>query len=135
MENKEILEVIFDYIIPKSTEFDMISAAELINDEKESITNNPDLVRITASYSTRIIKTKKLKDQIIELFNLEKRKNLRIYNSIILFVFKLYYSNQRVLEKIGEQSSPPFPSGNILEETDLLLFEDVYLRGKVYRDS
>ena len=135
MENKKIIEIIFDFIIPQSKEFDMISSAELIDDEKKNILNNIDLIQTVKSYSKNVEKEENLEKQIIQLFQIEKRNNSRLYNEIILFVFKLYYSNQKVLKKIGKQSTPPFPNGNILEETDLLLFEDVYLRGKIYRDS
>ena len=71
---------------------------------------------------------------ISNALNVLKKNDLREYNSIIFLVFEFYYSNTQILENISKQPVPPFPKGKLIEESDLLIFEDVYLRGKIFRD-
>ena len=63
-----------------------------------------------------------------------KKTSFRMYNSLIISVFEVYYSAPEILEKISVLSVPPYPEGKFIEESDLLIFEDVFIRGKIYKD-
>lgn len=64
----------------------------------------------------------KLKRELFEFFHLLKSQ-----------IINCYYQNSCVLEAIGLDARPPFPSGNSLEQGDLTLLEPVYNRGRIYR--
>lgn len=49
-------------------------------------------------------------------------------------IFEVYYQSDRVLEAIGLGARAPFPEGYDVKEGDLTLLEEVYLRGRIYRD-
>lgn len=63
-----------------------------------------------------------------------KRKNYRLINEISVLLCECYYSNIEALKKINLPTNPPFPDGNIIQNIDLSILEDVYNRGKKYRD-
>lgn len=129
-----ILQAILDCIIPSSDEFGMKGAWELINGDVKDFDQKTPLNILVESFVINNNSKNSLKDQVSEYLNFEKKNNPRLYNEVIFYVFKLYYSNQKVLEKISIQPSPPFPKGSIIEESDLLIFGDVFLRGKIYKD-
>lgn len=70
------------------------------------------------------------KKDVIQLF---KKKSKRHFNEIVFKVITYYYTNEKVLSVISSQSVPPFPKGNFVKEGDLLLFEDVFLKGNIWR--
>jgi hypothetical protein len=45
-----------------------------------------------------------------------------------------YYQQDRVLEGLGMEARPPFPTGYRVEQGDLSLLKPVIARGKIYRD-
>lgn len=45
-----------------------------------------------------------------------------------------YYQQDRVLEGLGMEVRPPFPSGYRVEQGNLSLLQPVIARGKIYRD-
>jgi hypothetical protein len=45
-----------------------------------------------------------------------------------------YYQQDRVLEGLGMEARPPFPTGYQVEQGDLSLLKPVIARGKIYRD-
>lgn len=63
-----------------------------------------------------------------------KRKNFRLLNEISVLLCECYYSNIEALKNINLPINPPFPEGNIIQNIDLSILEDVYNRGKKYRD-
>ena len=72
-----------------------------------------------------------------EIFSVEKFKknNFKLIYDLSLEVLKFYYTNESVLKVISKNSLPPFPNGNQIDKGDLLLLEDVFNKGKVYRES
>jgi hypothetical protein len=73
-----------------------------------------------------------LKDrlEILDTVKLTHRKEI---NKIAKSLVESYFIQPKVLRLIGIEVSPPFPCGNTLEDGDLSLLEDVYLRGRIYR--
>jgi len=62
-----------------------------------------------------------------------KNKNLRNLNQIAILLCECYYTDEKVLGKLGLPVEAPFPKGNILNEIDLTILGDVYNRGKIYK--
>ena len=46
-----------------------------------------------------------------------------------------YYQQDRVLEGLGMEARPPFPTGYRVEQGDLSLLKPVIARGKICRDT
>jgi hypothetical protein len=136
--NKQLLQALFEYIIPSSQKLDMPSAAFIalsnirFNDEDIQVFRNAinEITEITYSQfnSTRLQYDKM--DQVLDHF---KKNSKRLYNEVAFKVFNYYYTDVNILRKIGNNSVPLFPDGNVIPDDDLLIFEDVYLRGVIYR--
>ena len=62
-----------------------------------------------------------------------KIKNSVMFNQLATQILHYYYTNIEVLKAIGFLSIPPFPEGNFVEEGDLLLLEQVFLKGRIFR--
>ena len=54
--------------------------------------------------------------------------------SLIFHTYAGYYQEGRVLEGLGLDPRPPFPTGHILEPFDATLLDAVRRRSKLYRD-
>ncbi len=136
-----ILTELFDFVIPPGKEGQLPGAGFLC--KMDILFSSEDL-----SFFTEIVK--QLSDDSNSIFGKEfvclstdecrdllrrfQKKSLRSFNELAFKIINYYYTNDRILEAIGIKSRPPFPDGNYVEEGDLLLFEDVYLRGQVYRE-
>jgi hypothetical protein len=53
---------------------------------------------------------------------------------LALDIVTCYYQQDRVLEGLGMEARPPFPTGYQVEQGDLSLLKPVIARGKIYRD-
>ena len=62
-----------------------------------------------------------------------KSQNIRLFMDFVANLLRAYYTSIKVLEVINSGSTPPFPSGNFLENDDWEILEPVFKRGKVYR--
>ena len=140
-EEKETLQMLLILIIPSSEDGKMPSAAAVgfIN----YLDNNIQISWLQEGLLKIIEESqKKYGKAFLDLSNLEqselidnlKRSFLKFFNRLTTEAIKCYYQNDTVLDAIGVDARPPFPSGQILEEGDLSLLEAVYLRGKIYRD-
>ena len=63
-----------------------------------------------------------------------KQADLHLYNDFMLLVLSLYLNSKDLLKAIGESQEPLFPSGQILPDINYELLENVYSRGKIWRD-
>ena len=54
---------------------------------------------------------------------------------LIFHTYVVYYQEGRVLEGLGLDPRPPFPTGHSLEPFDPALLEPARRRGKLYRDA
>lgn len=64
----------------------------------------------------------------------KRRKNYRQFAIFLNHILIDYYSHPTIVERITKKDEAPFPGGNFVKEGDIYLLEDVYLRGKIYRD-
>ena len=62
-----------------------------------------------------------------------KRTDFRLANRVITACFKAYYTNADVLRALSSVATPPFPSGNILNDDDWDILAPVFERGPIYR--
>ncbi|MBC8486721.1 MAG: hypothetical protein H8D45_11855 [Bacteroidetes bacterium] len=134
-----VIKAIFNEIIPEDGINGKIGAGTLIDNSSDILKKNNFLNNFVFDVFNQlkaksISSNKSFELHIINALNNLKKNDLKGYNSIIFLVFELYYSNSQILENIGKQPVPPFPTGRLIEDSDLLLFEDVYLRGKIFRD-
>ena len=51
----------------------------------------------------------------------------------VVQVLSCYYQDERVVEALGVESTPPFPDGNTVIDGDLSLLDPVRARAEVYR--
>jgi hypothetical protein len=72
-------------------------------------------------------------DTRMRMLNLCRSRDIRLFSSFITHVFRAYYSNRLVLERIGSGAVPPFPQGNLLASDDWTILEPVFNRGAIYR--
>ncbi len=72
-----------------------------------------------------------LKMRIIEAL---RTRLFRFFSQLTMAVIKCYYQDDRVLLAIGAEPRAPFPLGFSLPDGDLTLLDEVYERGKIYRD-
>jgi hypothetical protein len=54
---------------------------------------------------------------------------------LLFHTYVAYYQEGRVLEGLGLDPRPPFPTGHVLEPFDATLLEPARRRGKLYRDA
>ncbi len=139
-EEQIIFREFLNFIIPPGTDGRMPGACCLID-------------QYELTYSVFFLKLSKEIKQIIEtscslykkkftglnsaeisfIFNDFKIKNSGMFNQLATEIIQYYYTNIEVLKAIGVLSIPPFPDGNLVEEVDLLLLEQVFLKGRIYR--
>ncbi len=70
-----------------------------------------------------------------ELMGIVARTMRDFFNRLSHMVIQCYYQNDRVLAAIGVELRAPFPKGYSVEEGDLTLLEEVFNRGRIYRDG
>jgi hypothetical protein len=73
-------------------------------------------------------------EDLLELMITVKKRNLRLFHSVVSHVFRAYYSHAQILVRLNSGSVPPFPSGNFLREDDWTMLEPVFNRGQIYRN-
>lgn len=136
-----VLKKLFDFIIPPSSERSMPGASFLC--EKDNFFSNEDhsLYRklinqlLYLSLSMHEKKFSQLNNyEITTVIHKMRKELIKEFNKLAFLVLRYYYTNKKVLDLIGVGSIPPFPDGNIIPEGDLLLFEQVYIKGKIYRE-
>jgi hypothetical protein len=74
------------------------------------------------------------KSQYLEIFNACRLEDVQTFSMFVRHLLRSYYSAPIVLMRIGSGSSPPFPNGNTLNDTDWTILESVYERGSMYRN-
>ena len=138
-ENLIILKDIFHFIIPVDNN-KLPGADYLLEKDIDFLQED---ITLFINISNQISKESlKLYAKNFLKLNKEERKNLLIefskknkkeFINLALRVVTYYYTDSYILGKIGIKSIPPFPDGNYVIEGDLIMFEDVYLRGSIYR--
>lgn len=73
--------------------------------------------------------------EAIELMKIVARTRRDFFNRFSHMVIQCYYQNDRVLAAIGVELRAPFPKGYDVEAGDLTLLEEVFNRGRIYRDG
>ena len=136
---KDILIAILNEIIPEDKARGLPGAGTL-NTNRPDILSEKYKVKDLIRDIDETIKSKSMtsKNELKILINTQlkslKKTSFRMYNSLIISVFEVYYSAPEILEIISVLSVPPYPEGKFIEESDLLIFEDVFIRGKIYKD-
>jgi hypothetical protein len=140
-DQKRILSVLADMVIPQSQDGKMPSAVEIgfVN----HLTNEdlqPWLFEGITSICEEAIKIYGEeflvlgRDLQVQFIDRMRRKLFRFFNHLASYVVQFYYQNSRVFETIGMDARPPFPQGYMVEDGDLTLLGPVYERGKIYRE-
>ena len=135
------LKELFDYVIPATLNNGMPGASFLFDFEvnfsasdillfKKVLTQISDFSK--TKYEKEYVKLSIIDKQII--LKTLKQKSNRSFNELAFGIMRHYYTNNTILEAIGVKSRPPFPDGNSILEGDMLLFEQVYEKGQIYRD-
>ena len=136
----KLFNLLFNYIIPESKS-PKIPGAAILLETRETLTEEFMQFLTKSLYLIEIIINNKSERKLnsysdidfIEIIEEFKRKNIRIFNELILYIITYYYSNQIVLKSIGIQSVPPYPDGNVIIEGDIFLLEQVFLKERIYR--
>jgi hypothetical protein len=131
---------LFNYIIPKSKSHQKSGAAILL-DSKEIFSDHfLHLLGKVIVILELLIKNKSKKifnqytdQEKIEIIDKFKNLNIRIFNELSLNIIIYYYTNKKVLLSIDVKSIPLFPNGNFVEEGDLYLLENVFIKESLYR--
>ena len=139
-EESLIIKELFNFIIPPSSDKKLPGAAYLCDLDNHFSVQDFSLFRKTIEQISDYANSEYSKDfsklntslQLSLLDDL-KKKSKRNFNEIAFRIINYYYTSECVLKAIGQQSHPPFPDGNYVEEGDLSLFEKVYLKGAIYR--
>ena len=135
------LKELFDYVIPATLNNGMPGASFLFDFEvnfsasdvllfKKVLTQISDFSK--TKYENEYVKLGIIDKQII--LKTLKQRSTRNFNALAFGIMRHYYTNNTILEAIGVKSRPPFPDGNSILEGDMLLFEQVYEKGQIYRD-
>jgi hypothetical protein len=135
------LKEFFDYVIPATSNNGMPGASFLFDFEvnfsasdillfKKVLTQISDFSK--TKYENEYVKLGIIDKQII--LKTLKQRSTRNFNALAFGIMRHYYTNNTILEAIGVKSRPPFPDGNSILEGDMLLFEQVYEKGQIYRD-
>jgi hypothetical protein len=67
---------------------------------------------------------------VIEAFSKDQPE---LFEGLLFHAYTCYYQDDRVLEGIGMNAGPPFPTGNTIEEGDLSLLDPVVQVERTYR--
>jgi hypothetical protein len=143
--NSEQLKVLYDIlglIIPSPDEYFKPSASIIL----ENSTNLTEEFNLLANSAIQNIKELSISsfnndwgklenEEKISVINLFQKKENRLFTNFCLSIINAYYTNTSVLKAINTKSIPPFPEGNQVKEIDLLMLEDVFLRGEIFRKT
>ena len=135
LSKRHLVNEIFNVIIPGDFERKLPGAGKLIEEGENHLRACPELFHFINEYfyEEGINKPSVVKDVVTEALKKYKSEKNKDYMSLIIYVVEFYYSRQEILESIGRQSNPPFPSGNNISESDLSVFGQVFIRGDIYR--
>ena len=73
-------------------------------------------------------------DSQLAILNATRTADILLFSAFLTHVFRAYYTDREVLERIGSGSVPPYPDGNPCEPDDWTILEPVYERGQMYRN-
>lgn len=145
MTNHELqstLAMVLNQIIPPSSDGRMPGAADVdfpaFAEDRGSLPwIREGLEKIMAESQMRFQRgLAELNDsEAVELMEIVARTMRDFFNRLSHMVIQCYYKNDRVLAAIGVELRAPFPKGYSVEEGDLTLLEEVFNRGKIYRDG
>ncbi len=136
-----VLKELFDYVIPTRSN-NVMPGASFLFDFGAILSASDILVLKKVLSQISDFSVSKYGKEYVELSIIDKRiilktlkqKSSRNFNESAFIIMRHYYTNDIILEAIGVKSRPPFPEGNSILEGDMLLFESVYERGKIFRD-
>ncbi len=78
------------------------------------------------------------KESFPEYLGIILKKMLKTHPREMMLLTELYcdylYTDSSFRNKMGITNTSPFPEGNIINDFDFSLLEEVYLRGKKYRE-
>ena len=141
VEQKKILIVILNMIIPRSEDGKMPGAIDVgfftfIDNTEKFFWIKEGINKIIDEAQNKYGNNFSNLDvsEQTEIINQLRRTYFRFFNNLTIQVMQCYYKNENVLESIGLEGRPPFPNGYQIEKGDLSLLEPVFLRGKIYRD-
>ncbi len=135
-----MIDVILDTMIPEEKETGMPPASAIgfssyaANTETNALAD--EFVRLIASISEEQegLPFESLdEDRRLAIINTSRAKDIRLFSAFVTHVFRAYYTNQTVLERIGSGAVPPFPAGNAIPEDDWSNLEPVFERGPIFR--
>ena len=69
----------------------------------------------------------------LQVLQAARSRDFRGFSDFVTHLFRAYYSDRKVLSRLGAGAVPPFHEGNALEADDWSLLEPVYDRGPIYR--
>ena len=61
-------------------------------------------------------------------------ENAEVFKEFKLLILDLYFKSETVLDKLGYDVKPLFPTGQLLPDNNFDLLVDVYHRGKIWRE-
>ena len=136
-----MLKLILDTILPGDDGLGLPAASSIVYGQSLDGNVSPDIVKDFIGI-LQTISLKAFNRSFDQLGYSERLKaiydcriaSIRIFTSFLTYVLKTYYSDQRVLTTILAGTIPPFPQGNMLENTNWDLLEPVYKRGIIYRE-
>jgi hypothetical protein len=135
-----MIKAVLNAIIPVDKKLKMPSASELdFNSYK--IKNRIEKIEIDFLFELTKISNDEFSKNFIDLdenqkikaLNLCKLRKVRVFSAFLKNIFRFYYSDKRVLSLINVGSSPPFPTGNKIEDDDWTMLIPVYERGTIYK--
>jgi hypothetical protein len=139
----ETLSVLLDMILPPSADGRMPGAAgmaALIGQIAEARTTLPalreSLDKLDHEAVTQYGAPFAAVDEVrrVSLLDQMRTRDPGTLQQLALDTVTCYYQQDRVLEGLGMEARPPFPTGYQVEQGDLSLLKPVIARGKIYRD-
>lgn len=135
-----MISLVIDTIIPGDVALGMPPASATNFEEYVDIFDKSELVERFSRGLQGVCKNRFESDfetlssaDRLNAINAYKNVDVRLFVEFISTLFRVYYSNPRVLQIISSGSVPPFPDGNVLEGDDWGILEPVFERGKIFR--
>lgn len=131
---RETLAALLDTIIPASDDGSMPSAAEFdlvayLSDSAPDFLPVLDQVLEAFEDSFATLDSSHRHDQV-KRFSEEQAE---LFTRLLTQTYAMYYQQPTVLQGIGLAAGPPFPRGNVVEQGDLSLVDEVLARPRGYR--
>jgi hypothetical protein len=142
-QQNETLSVLLNMILPASTDGRMPGAGgmdALIGQIAKARATLPALVECldkldheaVTQYGAPFAAVDEVKH--VSLLDQMRSRDPGALQQLALATVTCYYQQDRVLEGLGMEARPPFPTGYRVEQGDLSLLKPVIARGKIYRD-